>query len=169
MTKKRRYAENTSIEVEKSVAEMRQLLKQAGAIKFSLNESDTSYQLMAEIGGRWYSFSVEQPDPESFRVNPASRWQRRTDAQVEAFATLERQRRWRVLVYLLKAKIIATVEGADDNEKSKAEAAEGFTREMLLYLMLQDGSVVGAHSEMVYEAAQRNGIPDIQRLLLTGK
>jgi len=62
---------------------------------------------------------------------------------VQALATLERQRRWRVLVYLLKAKIIATVEGLDDSEKSRAEATEGFAREMLPYLMLQDGSVVG--------------------------
>lgn len=37
MTKKRRYAENTSVEVSKSVAEMRQLLKRAGAVWFSIS------------------------------------------------------------------------------------------------------------------------------------
>ncbi len=76
MAKKRRYAENTSVEVSQSVAEMRQLLKQAGAVRFSTHESDTSYQLMAEIGARWYSFAIEQPDPESFRVGTTARMRR---------------------------------------------------------------------------------------------
>lgn len=110
----RRYAEGTTVPVEKSRSEIERLLTKHGASSFMSAWTEDRYLVMFELKGRRCRFDVPPPSPKDYR----------TDKQWEA----EHRRRWRALLLVLKAKLELIASGDAD-----------FDAEFLAYMVLPDG------------------------------
>ena len=149
------YAQGTDVPVDRSIAEMRRLLASAGEVRFATEEGPARYSLMAELGGRWYAFHVDRPDWHDWKqfFSRGSLWER-TEREAEKMAAAEHRRRWRVLCFLLKAKVVATEDGTVDEGDG---VNEDLARELIPYVMLPDKSTVGDHFEREMAAFYASG------------
>lgn len=94
----RRYAEKTSVPIDRSRVEVERVLERYGCSRFGImNESDGSALLYFEHGDRSFQFAVKVPLKGKFRYE--SDWE------------AERRRRWRVMVLTLKANLEAVASG----------------------------------------------------------
>ena len=94
----RRYAEKTSVPIDRSRGEVERVLERYGCSRFGImNESDGRALLYFEHGGRSFQFAVNVPPKGKFRHE--SDWE------------AERRRRWRVMVLTLKANLEAVASG----------------------------------------------------------
>lgn len=119
-----RYAEGTTVPVEKSRAEMVGTLGRFGVRKFGWDMQDDADILMFEITGKSYRMAILRPSPDDVPYNP------RVDKKI----LLEREwmRRWRANATMLKMRL----EFAESGD-STAEV------ELLPYLLLRDGTTLG--------------------------
>ena len=122
MTAKRRYAEGTTVSVESSRGEITGILAKHGVKKMGWMSDGTNDQLVFELDGHNFRFTIEQPDLAWAKANfpNAYDW----NAKVAA----EWRRRWRSNVLLLKAKL----EFIDSGDST-------LTRELLPYLVTASG------------------------------
>jgi len=133
MTTQRQYAARTQVAPERSVAEIQKLVRAAGATNWQHGEDDEAVPPMAwvqfKLEGWLLRFRVLLPTRADETYSPGGRL--RTGAQVAAAVDQERRRRWREVVLLLKAKLVAVDSGVVSLQS-----------EFLPYLVLQNDETV---------------------------
>lgn len=144
------YAENTSVSIEKSRAELDTLLRKHGASQRVFGDDDVNGRAVIcfALGGRQYQLEIPLPKLSEFERCKRRGWmQRRTmPDQLRAHDQACRSR-WRAVVLITKAKLEFASMGVSTIE-----------REFLADLVLADGQTV--------HAAVTTGI---QEQYLTGK
>lgn len=115
-----RYAEGTTVPVERSKQEIEKLVRLHGAAGFASSWDRDRYVIMFDMRKRRIRFDIGAPDPKVYREK--KRW----DA--------EERRRWRALLLILKAKL----ELIESNDAD-------FEVEFLANLVIAGGQTVGAH------------------------
>jgi hypothetical protein len=106
------YAEGSSVPITRSIGELDKLVAEYGATGFAYGRDDTANAatVMFRIGDRTIRFRVAKPDVEQFRRTPSTKaWRTPTDAQRHADA--EERRRWRAVVLVVKALLVAVHDG----------------------------------------------------------
>lgn len=126
-----RFAENTSVPVERSRAEIESLLTKYGADEFgSIRRADHS-AVMFRINGLLVQFVL--PTPTRKDVATQDRYGRdRSETTIDADLAQETRRRWRALALMVKAKLEAVA--------TKITTVE---REFLAYVVMSDGRAFG--------------------------
>lgn len=135
MSPVRRYAEGTKVTVDSSRGEITGILAKHGVKKMGWMSDGVSDQLVFEIDGQSFRFTIEEPTiawakqayPNAYDFH----------AKVQA----EWRRRWRANVLLLKAKL-EFIESGDST----------LTRELLPYLVTKNG-------ETMEELINAGGLP----------
>lgn len=119
-----RYAEGTSVPVEKSRAEMIGTLGRFGVKKFGWDMQDSADILFFEVNGKSYRMEIVRPAPDDVAYNP----------RIDKKTLLDREwaRRWRANAMMLKMRL----EFAESGD-STAEV------ELLPYLLLKTGETLG--------------------------
>lgn len=145
-----RYAERTTVDSDRSIAEIRKILTRYGANKFlSAHDLDALQATIAfEMQGRRIKFVIPLPDPKArqFTHTPATHKLRTQTAAEEAYEQAVRQR-FRALALLVKAKLEAIEAGIAT-----------FESELLNKTLLPNGMTVEEWVE-----------PQIQQAYLDGK
>lgn len=130
------YAENTSVSVEKSRAELDTLLKKHGASQRVFGDDDVNGRAVIcfSLGGRQYRLEVPLPKREEFAKVKRRGWMvsRSLSEQLHAHEQACRSR-WRAVVLITKAKLEFAAMGVSTIE-----------REFLADLVLADGQTVHA-------------------------
>ncbi len=125
-----RYAEGTSVPVERSKAEIEHIVvDKHGATKFLTYWTEEYAIVMFEVYGRLVRFVLPMPSRDEFIRNNAGR-KRKPEAQRSAFEA-EVRRIWRVMVLLIKAKFELV-----DNKVTS------FEEEFLANIVLPDNTTV---------------------------
>ncbi len=116
--KARRFAEGTSVPVERSRQEIERLLKTNGATGFASAWNKDRFTIAFEMRQRRVRFDIPAPDPKTYRT--PQKW----DA--------EDRRRWRAFLLIIKAKLELVQSGDAD-----------FDAEFLAQMLTPDGKTVG--------------------------
>jgi hypothetical protein len=122
----RRYAEDTSVPIDRTQAEVKDRLRKAGADQLAIYEGSGSSMVGFALAGRMYRLTVP------LSANPKS-------------AAQDEKRAWRLLLLLLKAKLEAVTEGATTIE-----------REFLADMLLPNGQTVYERSAPRFGDCLRN-------------
>jgi hypothetical protein len=125
------YAENTSVPVERSRAELERTLTRYGASSFGYMTAPGSATVMFEAHGRRIRFDLPLPRPDDRRFTHHSRGARTAAAAQEAWEQACRQR-WRALNLAVKAKLEAVDAGISE-----------FEEEFLAFICLPSGQTMG--------------------------
>ncbi len=144
-----RYAEGTQVSVERSRTELERLLVAHGATGFVFGWDDQQavYRIMFRMADRMVRFTIPRADPDhpDHRLTPTGR--RRTATQAREQAGAEERRRWRALVLVVKARLVAVADGVQTMEQA-----------FLADVVLPDGSTVsewlGPQLDTAYSSAQ---------------
>ena len=149
------YAQDTSVPVEKSRAEIERLLMQHGADKFMVGSDSAKAMLAFQIRGKMIQFTLPLPDKSDkrFRTTPTGRIKRNENAAYEGWEQACRSR-WRALFLCIKAKIEAVECGITS-----------FESEFLAHFVMPDGKTIGERLLPKLEDATSKGI--MPRLMLT--
>ena len=128
-----RYAEKTTVSVEKSKAEIERTLTRYGAQAFMHGWDQEQAVIQFRMNDRQIRYSLPLPakDAEEFLYTPARRYPRDSDGVLAAWEQAVRQR-WRALLLVIKAKLEAVEAGIST-----------FEDEFLAYTVLPDGQTVG--------------------------
>lgn len=106
------YASGTEVPVSRSIDELDRTVTRFGATGFAYARDDAhdppTARVMFRIADRMVRFDVPTPQVREFLYTPTN--QRRTQAQAERFAAAEERRRWRQLLLLVKALLVAVQE-----------------------------------------------------------
>jgi len=152
-----KYAENTTVNVDRSRAEIERTLERYGATGFMYGRDGTQAMLAFRLNGRMIRFVIRMPDRDDpqFKQREVTRSnqyvtrtthkQLRADEQIVAWEQACRQR-WRALALIIKAKLEAGASGIVT-----------FEQEFLAHTLLPDGQTVGDWME-----------PQVQQAYLTG-
>lgn len=127
------YAQNTSVSVDKSRAEIEKTLQRYGADKFVYGWDRSGAMIQFRMAGRVIEFILPLPDPNDpeFHKTPAGR-RRRTSEQAHSAWEQSCRQRWRALALVIKAKLEAVESGITS-----------FEEEFLAHIMLPNGTTVG--------------------------
>lgn len=143
-----RYANNTSVPVAKSKAEIEQTLRRYGASGFMSAWQDDPPMAMVgfTIDGRMVKMQVPVPpqDAEEFTLTETGR-ERNENQAYKAWEQACRQR-WRALALIVKAKLEAVECGISTIE-----------REFLADIVMHDGQTFGQWAEPQLEAMYDSG------------
>ena len=109
----RKFAEGTGVPVERSRGEIERLLKRHAATGFFYGEQNDRALIGFELGGRRYHMDLHYPPLESYRFMQAgfAGARERNREQMETAQEKEKQRLWRGLLLLVKAKLEAVADG----------------------------------------------------------
>lgn len=142
-----RYAENTSVPVDRSKSEIEKVLVAYGATGFMYGISAEQSVIMFRANSRMVKFvlPLPSPDDDQFRRTETGRT-RKTNKVPEAFEQ-EVRRRWRALSLAIKAKLEAVSTGITL-----------FDEEFLAHIVLPGGKTVAEES-----------IPRIDEMYKSGK
>jgi hypothetical protein len=125
------YAQNTTVSVEKSRAEIERILQRYGCDAFMYGWNDKGAAIQFRAHGRHIKFELPLPDKTDRRFTQHSRGYRTADAALEEWEQACRQR-WRALALVVKAKL---------------EAVEAqitlFEDEFMAHIVLPSGETVG--------------------------
>lgn len=108
-TKAKKFAEGTDISVERSLVEIKTLLKKYGATGIKTTESETESIIGFEMNGRVIRFQIHFPDVNDFAKG--ANGVRRNLAQAEQTRSKEIKRLYRALLASIKAKFIVVESG----------------------------------------------------------
>lgn len=114
-----RYAEGTSVSVEKSQAEIKSLLMKYGAAQYATADDITKGQSMVQFQAqdRVIRFVVSLPSPDEKRFKLDGRGNiRKPEARTAAWEQGCRQK-WRALALCIKAKLEAVASGISEFEE----------------------------------------------------
>lgn len=104
------YAQNTTVPVEKSKAELEHLLMRYGASSFVSGWQGTRAVIQFEANNRRIQFELTMPDRDDKRFTHHSRGRRTPEAALKEWEQ-ECRRVWRALVLVVKAKLEAVATG----------------------------------------------------------
>jgi hypothetical protein len=146
MSTSRRYADNTTVTVDRSIAEIQKLVKAAGATNWSHAEDDDAdpprAMVQFKLEGWLLRFTIELPTLADMRYSPTGRNRRTTDA-AQVHRDQEVRRRWREIALLIKAKLVAINSGVVSLDE-----------EFLPYVVMQSGETVGQWAPAQLRALQ---------------
>lgn len=127
------YAENTSVPVDRSRAEIEKTLQRYGANQFMYGYDEQHAMLAFLMAGRQVRFILPMPDKDDpkFALTPTGRKRRDPNAMLAEYEKAQRQR-WRALALVIKAKLEAVESGITV-----------FEDEFLAHIVLPDGSTAG--------------------------
>jgi len=118
MTGSRRFAEGTTVSVERSRAELEALLMRFGATGFLYGWTGQQGMIAFELRGRRCRFAVRPPTTDELpRLREAARERRAKRSDDDLLLNEEVKRRWRELVLLVKAKLVAVESGVTSFEE----------------------------------------------------
>lgn len=108
----RRFAADTSVSTDRSIAEIRTIVRRFGATEFAQIESDDRAAIAFTMKGRRIRFALEMPNPKdrAFTHTEAKRQARTAAGAREAWEQACRSR-WRALTLVIKAKLEAVEVG----------------------------------------------------------
>jgi hypothetical protein len=154
MTQKpRKFAEGTGVPIDRSRGEIERLLKRHKATGFFYGDQGNRAMIGFELGGRRYHMDLPYPVLESYRYMQAGAapLRERTDDQMEAAQEKEKQRLWRGLLLLVKAKLEAIADGITTLEM-----------ELQPYTVMPNGQRVGEWLEpQIEQAYQTKRMPPL--------
>jgi hypothetical protein len=101
-----RYAQNTSVPVERSRVEVEQVLAKYGATHFGTMTKPDGATIVFEFKGRQIQLAVPMP-PKTDKAFTHKGWRARTAQAKDKLWEAEYRRRWRVLVITVKAMLEA--------------------------------------------------------------
>ena len=129
------FAENTSVPVERSRAEIERLIVKYGATSTAFMSGPDKAMILFEAQGRRVMFTLPLPDKSSkkYLYTPGGRRQRTPVAVIQAWEQDCRQR-WRALALVIKAKLEAVASGITE-----------FEDEFLAHIVMPDGKTVATH------------------------
>jgi hypothetical protein len=145
-----RFAENTSVSVEKSRAEIEQLIVRYGATSTAFMNSPGRALILFECKERRVMFELPLPSIDEKRFQRDGRGASRSpQKRLEAWEQACRQR-WRALALVIKAKLEAVESGIT-----------AFEDEFLAHIVMPDGQTVATHIKpRIAEAyKQQNMVP----------
>ena len=128
------YAENTTVDVEKSIGELRALLRKNGADRIAHFEEPTRLAVQFFLKDRMVRVSVLLPDWKTIPSHNAQ-FKSRTDAQRQGIAQQKHRQRARALLLVVKAKL-----------ESVESGVETFEEAFLANVVMADGKTVGEHT-----------------------
>ena len=140
-----RYAENTSVSVEKSKSEIEKTLQRYGAEQFISGWDQTRAFVAFRMLERQVKFIITLPDKEEYKNTPGGRRSRNRDNQLRAWEQACRQR-WRALSLVIKAKLEAVESGITT-----------FEDEFLAHIVLPNGKTAGEFMKPQIEIAYQKG------------
>ncbi|MGV6874525.1 hypothetical protein ACUSIJ_17785 [Pseudochelatococcus sp. B33] len=131
----RRYAADTSVSTDKSIAEIRATLRRYGAKEFMHVEGEHEAAVVFVMNDRRVMFRLQMPDPADweFTHTPTKNALRTADAALAAWEQACRSR-WRALALVVKAKLEAVAVGIVT-----------FEDEFLANIVMPDGALVSEH------------------------
>jgi len=158
-----KYAENTSVSVEKTRAELESTLRRFGADAFGYMTDNQKAMITFRAQGRFVRFMLPLPDPSEKRFTEYRRkgaYVTTQRSEVQARAEWEQACRsaWRALFLSVKAKLV-TVESRIST----------FEDEFLSHLVLPDGRTTGEMMiPQIAEAYESGRMPTFQLQLPSG-
>ena len=141
------YAENTSVPVEKSKAEIERILQRYGADQFISGWDARRAYVAFRMQGRQIKFVIELPDKSDreFTHTPGKGIKRMESKAYAAWEQACRQR-WRALALVIKAKLEAVETGITV-----------FEDEFMAHIVLPDGQTVGEYMRPQIAVAYEKG------------
>lgn len=146
-----RYANDTSVSVGRSRAEIEEILTRYGADRFGYIQGSDAAQVMFLFHGWAVRFTVPLPSKDEFRTTPGGRRRRSEADTAKAWEQACRQR-WRALALAIKAKLEAVECGITT-----------FEEEFLAHLVLPTGETMGQYALPRLEQVRR-GEGDVPKL-----
>lgn len=141
-----KFAENTSVSVEKSRAEIEGLIVRYGATHTAFMSAPGRAVICFEAKGRRIMFELPLPDRSEKRFQRDGRGSMRSPQKVgEAWEQACRQR-WRALALVIKAKLEAVESGIT-----------AFEDEFLAHIVMPDGQTVATHIKPRIAEAYEHG------------
>lgn len=128
-----RFAENTSVSVASSKAEIEHILGRYGADQFASGWAGDKAMIAFTMQGRQVRFILQMPDKTEKRFTEHSRGLRTTEAALKEWEQACRQR-WRALALVIKAKLEAI--------ESQISV---FEDEFLAHIVMPGGQTVSEH------------------------
>jgi hypothetical protein len=125
-----RYAEGTSVDVERTVGEIKRTLQRFGCDRFAYSEGSGELQIAFDIRGLSILMRIALPSRDEFGVTETGR--SRTESATFAAWQQEIRRRARSLAAVIKAKLIAI-----DDDVATLE------QEFLPYIVLDGVRTIG--------------------------
>ena len=142
-----KYAETTSVSVERSKAEIEKILQRYGANQFISGWDQHAAYIGFRMCERQVKFVLPLPakNAEEFAYTPGRRRQRDSNQTLKAWEQGCRQR-WRALSLVIKAKLEAVESGITE-----------FDDEFLAHIVLPDGQTAGEFLKPQIEQAYLKG------------
>lgn len=147
-----RFAENTSVSVERSKAEIEKTLQRYDATQFMSGWDRKAAMIGFVMDGRQVRFTLSLPDrnDDEFLYTPSRKYERDPADQIKEWEKACRQR-WRALALVIKAKLEAVETGITS-----------FEEEFLAHIALPDGRTVSQFVGPQLEEAYATGrMPDL--------
>lgn len=135
-----KYAAGTSVPVQRSLMELQAVANKFGAKRFGYATDADRAVVTFEAADRLYRLEVEPSGPAEHRLTPTGKLRDR--AAMDRLASEETARRWRSLVLLMKALLVAVDDGLMDTQTA-----------LLPWTVLPDGSTLAAWAGPQLEAA----------------
>jgi hypothetical protein len=142
--KPKAFAEGTDVPVERSRAELEQLLHRYGATSIGMLRDTSGVVVVFEMAGRRIRQTIEQPDPEAYKLTPGKL--RRNPQQIAAAVDQELKRRWRALLLITKAKLELVASGGST-----------FAVEYMAHTVLPNGATMAEAFGPVIDKAYKTG------------
>ena len=141
------YAEETSVPVERSRAEIEHLLRKYGADQFASGWSGDRAMIQFRAEGRTVRFVLPLPDPQDkqFTQHPRYTYKPRSPEAARGAYEQEVRRRWRCLALAIKAKLECV--------GTKIASME---EEFMPYIVMPDGKTVSEHARPWIAQAYEN-------------
>lgn len=140
------YASKTTVDQDRSRAEIERILERYGATSFMYFKDGEKAVLAFEAYKRRVSFKLNLPKRDDFKTTDNGRYRKSANAIDEAYQQAVRQR-WRALTLVIKAKL-----------ESVDSGIETFEEAFMAHILLPDGQKVGQwmspQIKLAYETAQ---------------
>lgn len=139
-----RYAEGTTVSVEKTKAEIEATLKRFGAEAFGSAWQGNRAMIEFQCRGKRIRFLLTLPDRDDarFTQDPRNKWRKRAAGVAERAWDAECRRVWRSFAMGIKAKLAAVEDGIF-----------AFEQEFMPHIVMPDGQTVAEHVGPRIEAA----------------
>ena len=128
-----RYAQNTTVSITKSLAEIERIVERFGASDFAYMTSKTGQSAVVfEINNRRVRFIISTPSETAQEFTQTSKGRARTASVRRELWEQARRQRWRALALVVKAKLEAIESGITE-----------FEDEFMAHIVLPSGQTVG--------------------------
>ena len=141
-----RFAESTTVSVEKSRAEIEGVLRRYGATGFISGWNDERAVIGFQMNERQVKFYLPLPDAKSKHYARDGRGSLRSADKIYQVWEQDCRQRWRALALVIKAKLEAVAAGITV-----------FEDEFMAHIVLPDGQTVGQVMRPQIESAYREG------------